>query len=68
VGLGGVGWGWAGWGGVGWSGAGPDRAGLGGVRQGGVGTSFWRWGRRNGLRNSLRAEQEGDNDWTVKRD
>jgi hypothetical protein len=32
-----------------------------------VGTSSWRWGRRNGMRNSQRADQEEDNNWTVKR-
>jgi hypothetical protein len=32
-----------------------------------MGTSSWRWGRRYGIRNSKRADQEGYNDWTVKK-
>jgi hypothetical protein len=32
----------------------------------GAGTSSWRRGRRNGMRNCGRAEQEGDNDWIIK--
>jgi hypothetical protein len=34
----------------------------------GLGTSSWRWGRRNGMRNSQRAAQEEDKDWIVKKD
>jgi hypothetical protein len=34
---------------------------------GAVGTSYWRWGRKNGPRNCWTAEQDGDNDWTVKK-
>jgi hypothetical protein len=34
---------------------------------GGVETSSWRWGRRNWMRNSQRANWEGDSDWTIKR-
>jgi hypothetical protein len=33
----------------------------------GVGTSSGRQGRRDGIKNCWRAEQEGDNDWTVKK-
>jgi hypothetical protein len=33
----------------------------------GVGTS-WKWGRGYGMRNNLRADQVGDNEWTVKKD
>jgi hypothetical protein len=32
---------------------------------GGVGTSSWRWERRNGMGNCWRAEQEGNRDRTV---
>jgi hypothetical protein len=31
-----------------------------------LGTFSWRLGRRCGMRNSQRADQEGDNDWTIK--
>lgn len=31
------------------------------------GTSSWRWGGRYGIRNSQRVEQEGANDWTIKK-
>jgi hypothetical protein len=31
-----------------------------------MGTSSWRWGRRNGMRNNWREDQERD-DWTVKK-
>jgi hypothetical protein len=30
-------------------------------------TSFWRWGRRNRMRNCWREDQEGDNSWTAKK-
>lgn len=43
--------------------------GVGGVGWGGVeemGTSCQREGRRYGVRNSQRADQEGDNNWTEK--
>ena len=33
----------------------------------GVGTSSWRQGRKNGIRNCQWAEQEGENDWTVQK-
>jgi hypothetical protein len=37
-------------------------------RPGGVGgTTSWREGRRNELKNCGRVYQEGDNDWTVKK-
>lgn len=35
---------------------------------GGVGrASSWRWGRRNGMENSQRVDQDGNNNWTVKK-
>jgi hypothetical protein len=33
----------------------------------GVGAFSWRWGRKNGMRNCQRVEQEGHNEWTVKK-
>jgi hypothetical protein len=31
-----------------------------------LGTSFWRLGRINGMKNCQRTNEEGDSDWTVK--
>jgi translation elongation factor EF-1alpha len=31
-----------------------------------VGTSFWRHGRRYGMRKCQRTAQEGDNNWSLK--
>jgi hypothetical protein len=33
----------------------------------GVGTSSWRWGKRNGMRNCQRADWEEDNSSNVKK-
>jgi hypothetical protein len=33
----------------------------------GVGTSSWRWGRRYGMRNSQRADREGNKNWIIKK-
>jgi hypothetical protein len=33
-----------------------------------MGTSSWRQGRRNGIKNCWREDLEGDRDWTVKND
>jgi hypothetical protein len=30
-------------------------------------TSFWRWGKKNGMRNDQRAERKEENDRTVKK-
>jgi hypothetical protein len=39
------------------------------LRPQGVGRSGgWRGVRRNGMKNSWRVGQEGDNDWTVRKD
>jgi hypothetical protein len=32
-----------------------------------MGTFSWIWSRRIGMRNCHRVDQEGDNDWTVKK-
>jgi hypothetical protein len=32
-----------------------------------VGTSSWRQGKRNGMKNCWRVDLEGDNDWTTKK-
>lgn len=34
---------------------------------GGMGSSSWRWGKRNGMRNCQRAELVVNKDWTVKK-
>jgi hypothetical protein len=36
-------------------------------RPDGVGTSSWRRGRRNGMRNCRKEDREGDKNWTVKK-
>lgn len=44
----------------------PQRmGGLAGCR--GMGTTTWKCGRKNGMRNCWRTEQEVNNDWTVKK-
>ena len=45
-----------------------EAPGGGEIWWGGVGISSWTQGRRNVMRNCWRASQEGDNDWTVKKD
>jgi hypothetical protein len=41
--------------------------GPGKVEELGMGTSSWRWGRRKGMITCGRADQERDNDWTIKK-
>jgi hypothetical protein len=45
-----------------------EAAGSGAVWWGSVETSSWKRRERNGIRNIWRADQEGNNNWTVKID